>query len=166
MRKLSPERGEGGAKNRWNGCFGENQEEGDKAMAVLNWSDDLSVGVAEIDGQHKRLVAMINELNDAMLQGKGKDALQKVINGLITYTGTHFKAEERYFDQFGYEDSGAHKALHAQFVSKVSKFRDDYASGRLGLSIEVMSFLSDWLVSHIKGQDKKYTACFHANGMR
>ena len=50
-------------------------------MALMTWSDNLSVKVAEIDEQHKRLIAMINELNDAMKVGErkrcsGKDCQQ------------------------------------------------------------------------------------------
>jgi hemerythrin len=135
-------------------------------MAIIRWSEELSVGVAEIDQQHQKLISMINDLNDAMINGKGKEALRDVINGLITYTATHFKIEERYFDQFGYEESSLHKNEHADFVKKVSDFRDGYVSEKLGLSINVMKFLSDWLTCHIKGSDKKYTACFNSNGMR
>jgi hemerythrin len=59
-------------------------------MALITWNDSLSVKVAEIDEQHKKLIAMINELNDAMRLGKGKDVLGKIVNGLVTYTTTHF----------------------------------------------------------------------------
>ena len=68
-------------------------------MALLQWSDALSVGVVEIDRQHQKLVTMINDLNDAMRAGKGKDALGKTIAELIAYAATHFKTEEKYFDQ-------------------------------------------------------------------
>jgi hemerythrin len=40
-------------------------------MSLIQWNDRLSVHVAEIDGQHQKLVGMINDLNDAMRQGKG-----------------------------------------------------------------------------------------------
>jgi len=33
------------------------------------------------------------------------------------------------------------------------------------LSLDVMSFLKEWLVSHIKGIDKDYTQCFNENGL-
>ena len=62
-------------------------------MALIQWSDELSDGVRELDAQHQRLIQMINELNDAMLQGKGKDALSEVIAGLHQYARTHFASE-------------------------------------------------------------------------
>ena len=55
-------------------------------MALIQWSPDYSVKVGEIDQQHQKLITMINELNDAMLKGKGKEILSKIIDGLISYT--------------------------------------------------------------------------------
>ena len=135
-------------------------------MALVQWSNSLSVNVVEIDKQHHKLVDMINELNDAMRSGKGKDALAKIVNGLIAYTGTHFKTEERYFDQFGYPDASSHKKEHVDFVAKVSEFKDGFAKGKIRLSIEVMNFLSDWLQNHIKGVDKKYGPFFNEKGLK
>ena len=125
-------------------------------MARIQWNDSYSINFREIDTQHKRLVEMINNLDDAMRQGKGKETLGKIINGLIVYTKTHFETEEKYFDEFEYPDTAEHKREHAAFVNKVNDFKAGFQSGKLGLSIDVMNFLSDWLVHHIKETDKKY----------
>ncbi|MCX5829220.1 MAG: bacteriohemerythrin [Deltaproteobacteria bacterium] len=135
-------------------------------MALIKWSDSFSVNVVEIDKQHQKLVGMINDLDDAMRQGKGKDVLGKIVNGLISYTGTHFKTEERYFDQFGYPEANSHKKEHSDFVAKVSEFKDGFEKGKIGLTIKVMDFLSDWLQNHIKGVDKKYGPFFNDKGLK
>lgn len=134
-------------------------------MALITWSDAYSVNVAEIDQQHKKLVAMINDLNDAMKQGKGKDLLGGIVNDLIRYTATHFKTEESYFDRFGYPEADSHKEAHAAFVQKVSEFKAGFETKKLSLTIEVMRFLSDWLTGHIQGTDRKYGPFFNANGL-
>jgi hemerythrin len=135
-------------------------------MALINWNDNLSVDVAEIDQQHKKLIAMINELNDAMKAGKGREVLAKIVNGLVSYTTTHFKAEEKYFAQFGYPDTESHKKEHAAFIQKVSEFKAGLEKDKLSVTIEVMSFLSNWLKSHIMGTDKKYSQFFHEKGLK
>jgi len=135
-------------------------------MAIIQWNESLSVDIAEIDTQHQRLIRMINDLNDAMRQGKGKEVLGKIITGLITYTRTHFKAEEDYFAQFGYPDAATHKQEHVRFVEKVASFKQEFEQGKLGLSLEIMSYLSDWLQGHIKGVDKKYAPFFHSKGLK
>jgi hemerythrin len=55
-------------------------------MALIAWSDSISVQVAEIDQQHKKLIAMINELSAAMKAGKGNEVLGKIADSLIGYT--------------------------------------------------------------------------------
>jgi len=139
---------------------------GDFGMALIQWSENLSVGVGEIDRQHQRLIAMIGELDKAMREGKGKDLMGKIVNGLIGYTGTHFATEEKYFDQFAYPEADGHKAEHRNFIQKVSEFKGGFESGKLGLSIQVMDFLSDWLKGHISGTDKKYAPFFNGKGLK
>ena len=70
-------------------------------MPLIQWDDSLRVNIAEIDAQHRKLVGMINELNEAMRMGKGKEILGKTVQGLIEYTQTHFQTEEKYFEKFG-----------------------------------------------------------------
>jgi hemerythrin len=135
-------------------------------MSLITWDESLSVNVAEIDRQHQKLVAMINELHDAMKSGKGKDVMGRIISGLISYTDSHFKVEEKYFAQFKYPDTAAHMREHAAFVKKVTEFQSDFEGGRLTVSIDTLYFLRDWLQGHIKGTDKKYSAFFHENGLR
>jgi hemerythrin len=134
-------------------------------MAYMNWSDDLSVSISEIDGQHKNLVAQINTLHDAMRAGQGKDALEKILGELADYTQYHFGTEEEYMRKFGFSEYSAHKKQHDAFVAKVAEFQQAYASGQLGLSIEVMKFLRDWVAGHIKGSDTHYITCFQEHGL-
>ncbi|MHB9097011.1 MAG: bacteriohemerythrin [Syntrophales bacterium] len=133
---------------------------------MIQWDSTLSVGVAEIDLQHQRLVKMINELNDAMRVGKSREMLGKIVSGLISYVQVHFATEEKYFDQFKYPEADQHKQEHKTFSATVDDFAKKFKNGQLGLSIELMTFLSDWLGKHIKGIDKKYSALFNANGLK
>lgn len=132
---------------------------------LVEWDDSFSVNVAEIDLQHKNLVAMINELSDAMAHGKGSHVLGKIIDDLIDYTKTHFETEEKYFEQFGYADTDRHKEEHLDFARKVGEFNEKFTAGEVALSIEVMVFLSNWLQNHIKGSDKAYGPFFNENGL-
>lgn len=135
-------------------------------MSLIHWNDALSVNIADIDKQHKKLVFMINELNGAMKQGKGKDVLGKILITLIDYTATHFKTEEKYFDLYKYPETAIHKKEHIAFVRKVSEFKDGFERQELSITIDVMTFLSDWLKNHIKVTDKKYSTFFNDRGLK
>ena len=69
-------------------------------MALMKWDESFSVGVKEIDAQHQKLVAMINELHAAMKEGKVHDVLGEIISGMAKYTIFHFETEEKYFEEF------------------------------------------------------------------
>ena len=135
-------------------------------MALISWSDELSVKVNEIDDQHKKLISLMNNLHDAMRAKQGKQALEATLQELAAYTVYHFQTEEKYMQKFHYPGFAAHKAQHDAFVKKVSDFQKDFVAGRLGLSIEVMNFLRDWVSNHIKETDKKYSTIFVENGLK
>ena len=133
---------------------------------TIQWDDSFSVNVAEIDQQHRKLISMVNELSDAMKEGKGKEVVGGIVNRLVSYTIEHFKTEEKYFDRFGYPETASHKKEHARFVQRAAEFKQRFEKGSLGLSVDVMTFISDWLRNHIQGTDKKYTQFFNAKGLK
>lgn len=134
-------------------------------MAFFEWNDKYSVGVRELDSQHKQLIAILSELYDAMQSGKANDVMGQIINKLVNYTKTHFSTEERYMSQHGYPDLAAQQKEHAAFTDKVLKFKSDFDSGRLSMSVSVTSFVKDWLVNHISVSDKKYAPFFASKGI-
>ncbi len=133
-------------------------------MALITWNSAYSVGVKQIDEQHKQLIMMINQLHLSMLKGEGGKVLDEVIKSVINYTKTHFSAEEILMKKYGYEGFDEHKKIHEEFINKVDEFEKKLAKGDL-ISIEVMNFLKDWLLNHIQGTDKKYTQYFNEHGL-
>ncbi len=135
-------------------------------MSMLVWNNNMSVKIAEIDKQHKKLVEMINSLSDAMKSGIGKDVIGKIINDLADYAEYHFETEEKYFAKYNYPQAEEHIKEHTDFVKKVLDFKTQFDSGRLSLSVQVINFLSTWLRGHIMGVDKQYSAFLNEKGLR
>ncbi|MDF1611742.1 bacteriohemerythrin [Stygiobacter electus] len=134
-------------------------------MALITWGDSYSVKVKVIDNQHQKLVGIINTLHDAMKEGKGKEAIGKVLKELVDYTVYHFSFEEKLFDKYGYPDAKIHAKQHNDLVQSVKKYVSDFESGKGVLPMEVMNFLRDWLLKHISGDDKKYSPFFNSKGL-
>lgn len=135
-------------------------------MALINWNPSYSVKIGEIDTQHQKLITMMNDMNEAMAKGKGKDVVGPIIDGMISYTKIHFSKEEMLFDKHNYPDAPGHKQQHAAFVKKVTEFRDSYQKNQLSLTVNVMNFLADWWVNHICGTDRKYSDFFNKLGVK
>ncbi|MFW5489609.1 MAG: bacteriohemerythrin [Desulfovibrio sp.] len=132
---------------------------------LITWTDSLSVNIRSIDAQHKRLVDLINELHAAMRQRKSDRVLLDVVERLKDYTVTHFQAEERYFDKYGYPATEAHKKQHTIFVQQVADFEAELKAGTAKVTMDIMRFLKDWLVNHIQGTDQKYSKFLNGKGL-
>ena len=124
-------------------------------MSLFQWREELSVGCAEIDSQHKQLFRYADDLHAAMMSGKGKDILGQTLSDLIAYTKRHFAAEEKLMQVHHYPDYPSHKAAHDALAQKVVKLQQDFLSSRVALTGEIMQFLKDWLNHHIGEIDKK-----------
>lgn len=135
-------------------------------MALMDWKDSYSVGVEHLDEQHMGLVNQINILHDAMKVGKAKATLTPILDKLIEYTATHFKSEEKLFEQYNFPDIEKHKVEHSSFVEEVLAFKRDFDKGRIMVTFEVMDFLKNWLIKHILGSDMDYKDFFKSNGVK
>jgi len=134
-------------------------------MALMTWDSTLLVGVAEIDGQHKKLVEIVNTMHDGLSVGKAKEILGKVLDELVAYTVSHFSTEERIMTAQKYEGYEKHKAEHTKLIEDVSDFVQKFKAGKSMISIELMNFLKDWLSKHILETDKKLGAALNAKGI-
>lgn len=134
-------------------------------MDNIQWSDKLSVGVGSIDAEHKKLINLVNELNQHILVGSRNEAAGNALSGLIDYTVTHFKNEEDLMKKHGYPGYPNHKTEHEKLTAKVLDFKDRYVSGKTGFTIELIKFLQDWLINHIEGTDMAYKKFFMDKGV-
>ncbi|MDA8415047.1 MAG: bacteriohemerythrin [Desulfobacteraceae bacterium] len=127
----------------------------DRFRTIIKWNDRMSVHVPQFDEQHKQLVSMIHRLNDAMKSGQGKQVVGDILTGLVQYADSHFTQEERFMQQHKYPDYAVHKQIHDDLRKKVSEVIVEYENGR-AVPAAIMTFLSDWLISHIMQADRKY----------
>ena len=123
-------------------------------MSYWSRNSSLSVGTEVIDGQHRRIVDYINELNVAHLE-KDREKVSKVLMGLVDYTMTHFMFEEYLMERSGYPLSASHKKVHSSFIARVNMFVEQHESGE-DINGRLMSVLQIWLTNHIKKDDKDY----------
>ncbi|MGQ9523792.1 MAG: bacteriohemerythrin [Armatimonadota bacterium] len=123
-------------------------------MPLIQWNQQFSVGVPQIDSQHATLIDMINRLHEAMSAGRGNDVLVPILNGLASYTKTHFATEERLMVAHSYPYYAAHKQVHDSFALEVAGLQAKVASGGTLLTVHIMNRLRDWLANHILKTDK------------
>jgi len=135
-------------------------------MPLIQWDQAYSVSIDSIDNQHKRWIELVNNLHQAMLEGKGKDVLDQTLNAMIDYTKTHFTTEEKLMSQFAYGEFAEHKKLHDQFIDHIHQYQQRKASGEMALTIEVMTAMKDWLINHIQKVDSRYSGFLKEKGVK
>jgi hemerythrin len=134
-------------------------------MAFIGWDSEFSVGVKSFDEEHQKLFGYVNKLHMGLVSGDSLSEMGKVLDGLIEYTASHFTHEELLMEENGYPDLTVHKKEHEDLVKMVSDFKVRYEQGKASFSLELMSFLKDWLMIHIKGTDMNYKSYFNAKGI-
>ena len=137
------------------------------AMAkFVEWSDVLSVGIEEIDSQHKVLVAMVNEMHDAIHKRRGSDAVRGILGKLADYTRIHFAVEESLMRILGYPGYDEHKEQHEELIANMQDLQHKVEKGTTAIGFELMHFLKIWLTKHIMESDQRYAEYFIQAGAK
>lgn len=132
---------------------------------MIVWKEFYSVNITEFDQQHRQLIRLINELEKAMSEGRGRESLSQTYQALVHYAQTHFAAEEKLMAEHGFPGHALHKQEHAELLSQVNEMLRLHNEGKCGLTISTITFMCDWLSHHILVTDKKYSAFLNARGI-
>jgi hemerythrin-like metal-binding protein len=123
----------------------------------MAWDESLETRIPHMDEQHRKLVSLINDLDQAVEDGTGGLLISYVLQELIRYVKDHFNDEEQLLMRHGFPELAGHRREHDLFVERLGQISDSFKDGD-ELSSSVLDFLKDWLVIHIKGTDQRYAA--------
>ncbi|GBD88232.1 bacteriohemerythrin [bacterium BMS3Abin03] len=135
-------------------------------MEKIIWDESFSVGIQEIDEQHKELVRMINKLIGREDISVDSETISDILNEMTQYAGYHFQTEEQYMIEYDYPDYLSHKKQHTEFKKKTVAFCLDTMSYKETIPKEILTYLKTWLVHHILKVDMKYKSFFKEKGLR
>ncbi len=137
-----------------------------KVFKKFVWSKDLELGIDKMDQEHLILVDKINDLVEVLDQNAKVPSLQKVqtaFSALAEYTIEHFDDEERYLASVRYPQLQSHQKIHKKLLDQVGEFGRQLDANRLD-DVKLVSFLRNWLISHIMGVDMQYSKHVHSGG--
>jgi len=126
-------------------------------LYMFEWKKEYSVNITSIDAQHQKLFAIADELHEAMRGGQARPVLARILDRLVQYTITHFAHEEGLMKLHSYPDLAAHKSEHEALTKQVLDFQSAFQKGDAFISVELMTFLKNWLEKHISGTDMLYS---------
>ena len=128
-----------------------------KDIEIFPWNDHFNTGLITVDEQHKKLVAILNNLARNIANNSSKDDLASIFEELSNYTIYHFETEEAIWHEYLPNDflDKEHQKIHENFVDTIKRLKDEQSKKPVfELAQETLSFLVNWLASHILNMDR------------
>jgi len=131
---------------------------------AIAWTDDLLVKVPEIDADHKKLFDLMSEIFKSATHGR--DAINKAISDLSSYTKQHFAREEESMAKTQYPGLATQKYEHEHLIFQLDNIIERLLlSGPEAIDADLANFLTSWLGDHIMDYDLKYADYLRANNL-
>lgn len=124
----------------------------------IPWDSKYEIGHPDLDGQHKYLFSIANEL----FSSSDPKTLLIIFTKLFKYVVSHFKDEARLMEGYEYPLYLEHTLLHGLRVEKLREFRTSLLLNELDIS-EVHSFMTTWLLKHIAIEDTKFISFMNSH---
>lgn len=135
-------------------------------MAHFEWNEAYSVNIQEIDNQHRRLVELLNELYDGILNGTNAlGAAQDVLADLVAYAEEHFATEEKLMEEYEFPGYEEHRSKHDAIKVRITGYVQRIKTGKPMVAIELARYLEGWLGKHICETDMLYSAYLTSRGV-
>lgn len=140
------------------------------SIDIFPWDDNFNTGIASIDEQHKKLVALLNVLASHIAFKSDNKRLEGIFDELVDYTRYHFETEEAIWHTHLAGDAleVSHQDTHRGFIETVLRLKSEQATRPLEeLAEEALGFLARWLAAHILETDRymAYIVLAMENGM-
>lgn len=129
----------------------------------IQWTEKLRVGIREIDEPHQAMIAMVNELHQAIVARNAKDTAREILDRLAEYPVTYFRDEEGLMQRSGYTALDSHRQQHEDLIRRVGELREQFDTGNSKITFELMFVLKSWLARHINESDRRFGAYMMAN---
>ncbi len=123
----------------------------------IRWNDSLSVGVPEIDQEHRQFVARVNELNRAIIECRDKAAVERLLDLMLMEASHHFWHEQRLLTEWKYPQCAAHAAKHAQLTAQFDRVMKEFEQADVSFTWALKGLhIKQLLVDHLLKEDMKY----------
>jgi hemerythrin len=128
----------------------------------MKWSDEYSVGIEEIDQQHKVLLEMFGAVEHSIESAGTWSDVHYGLLKLKEFANRHFLLEQALMRMFGYPELAGHITTHQYFFEKLNEL--EHRSLGVTTRTETIEFLGDWFKNHICETDRQYADYILSDG--
>jgi hemerythrin-like metal-binding protein len=119
----------------------------------VEWNDAFSIGISEIDDQHKKFFELLDKSYSLIFQGNSQSALSQLLDELIAYSKYHFAEEEELMRKHNYVNLDQHILKHSNFTNKILSYKIEIIREHKYMSVDIFDFIRNWLLDHILETD-------------
>jgi hemerythrin len=119
-------------------------------MSPIKWMQEMTVGVKELNAQHKELIAICNELEESLSQGEPSTVIDWLLRQLYAYTRYHIASEEELLERAGDPDLDLHRTGNESLLEWVDNLMREFKQGGMKLPPATVSELQQWYQDHIR----------------
>ena len=124
-------------------------------MSLINWRDEFSVGVDAVDHEHREMIELINELDDAMSKDAEHTDVIESLGEIYARIAAHFALEEKIMRDARYSALEPHKQDHELLLDELTDIIDSVdADGRYDRD-DLSRTLDRWFSDHFRVHDAK-----------
>ncbi len=120
----------------------------------MQWKDEYSIGVAEIDEQHKGVTDLLSLIDKAIEKRESWTDIFFKLEQLREHARFHFALEEALMRMHGYPKQAEHANLHKHFLDKLDQLQMTTLSHVV--TMKTIEYLSTWYADHMKTQDREF----------
>ncbi len=134
-------------------------------MNTRAWNEDIAVGVASIDAEHRLQVGLVSALEELVQQGRDAEMIARCMAQLVDFTSVHFLSEELMMRLYAYPAHDAHALEHGRLTDQVEQIRRVLEGGDRPAALAAMGELRSWLGDHIHAMDRAFASWCEKNGI-
>ncbi|NIR29895.1 MAG: hemerythrin family protein [Gammaproteobacteria bacterium] len=124
-------------------------------MALIEWKEEFSVGVASVDHEHRELIELINDTHDHLVHTNEREAVADFLGEIYAKISAHFALEERLMREQEYDQYLDHKADHERLLDEIRDIMDYYLDTREFDEERFAAQLASWFTEHFKTKDAR-----------
>jgi hemerythrin len=131
-------------------------------MSVTEWNYTISLEVERVAENRRRLTELLDKAYDEFSSGTSVEKLDSSLNELTEYAACHFAIEQALMEKGSYPGLAQHREEHERFLLRIIDMHYEFPCMHRDVSLEVLSFLKEWLSNHFTRTDAAYCLFFAA----
>ena len=129
----------------------------EKSEWEIAWTDYLSVGVPEMDEEHRQFISRVNDLNKAIIESEDKKTVERMMDLMLIEAAHHFWHEQELLARWNYPETAAHTAKHAELTAQFDRTMTEFEESDISFVWALKGLrLKNLLVEHLLKEDMKY----------